>query len=114
MKATNDTMILIGRPGKDPSIKHFGDQKMMARFSFAVNEEKADENGEPATSTSWHKVVAWGRCAALVEQKVRKGRKMTIVGKRQCRQYTDTDGKTKEVCEIVLFNLSLYQHADAE
>ena len=114
MKTKDDTLVLVGRAGFDPVIRHFGNQKMMARFSFAVNDEVMDENGESTWQTTWHKVVAWGRCAALVEQKVRKGRKITLVGKEICRQYTDTNGKLKEVKEILLYNLTGFQHVKAE
>ncbi len=108
MNTVNDTVVLIGRSGNEPFVKHFGENKMMARFSFAEKKEKLDENGEAVLTTQWHKIVAWGRVAALVEQKVRKGCKLTIVGKLQSKMYPDADGQMKEANEILLYNLSVY------
>jgi single-strand DNA-binding protein len=109
MKNSDDTVKLVGRPGNMPIVRQFENNKMVARFSFASNEETVSETGEKVWITRWHKVVAWGKCAAMVQQQVKKGKKMSLIGKNTCRQYTGTDGKLHEINEIVLFNMAVYE-----
>lgn len=113
MKTSDNTIQLIGRPGTEPIIKQFDNNGLVARFSFATSEQTTDEEGKSSRITRWHKIVAWGKNAALVQQKVRKGAKMSIVGKACVRQYADKDGVLKEVNEIQLYNLSLLQNEPA-
>lgn len=109
METSKDTVKLIGRPGTEPIVKQFDENKMVARFTFATNEESLNEAGERVQTTQWHKVVAWGKCAALVQQQVKKGKKMSIVGKNSCRQYIGSDGNRYETIEVVLYNLCVFE-----
>lgn len=109
MESINNTVTLTGRIGSEPFVKQFDENKMVARFSFASLEQKATETGALVWETHWHQVVAWGRCATLVQQQVRKGLKMHLVGKKSCRQYTGKDGRLHEVNEVVLYNLTLLE-----
>jgi len=109
MKTSNDSVKLIGRPGMEPIVKQFDKNGLMALFSFAVNEQITNEAGEKEWVTQWHQVVAWGKNAALVQQKVKKGVKMSIVGKIVSRTYADKDGVAKQANEVVLFNLAVWE-----
>lgn len=113
MKTNSDTIRLIGRPGTVPVVKQFDENKLVARFSFATNEPTTNEDGKTIYVTHWHKVVAWGKNAALVQQKVKKGCKMSIVGKQGLKHYTGKDGVAKEEKVIQLYNLSLFQNEPA-
>ncbi len=108
MKNSDQTLQLIGRPGNEPIIKTFDENRMVARFSFATNVQTTDENGNTQWVTKWHRVVAWGKVAELVQRSVKKGVKMTIVGKDAVRPYIDKEGVAKESKEIVLYNLSVF------
>ncbi len=109
MTTNIDTIKLTGRPGTEPVVRQLNNNKMMARFAFASSEETTDEAGKTVQTTRWHQVVAWGKCAALVQQKVRKGKKISIVGKHACRRYTDKNGQMREKPEIVLYNLYVFE-----
>ncbi len=109
MKTSNDTIQLTGRPGTEPIVKQLENNKMIARFAFASTEEATNEAGEKVNRTRWHQVVAWGKCAALVQQRVKKGKKISITGKSACRPYTDKAGNRREKHEIVLYNLHVFE-----
>jgi single-strand DNA-binding protein len=109
METINDTIKLIGRPGAAPVVTHFNENKMVARFSLATKEESLNEAGEIVQITRWHKIVAWGMHAALVQQKVKKGKMMSIIGKAICRRSLNTDGHFQETNEIVLYNLHVFE-----
>jgi len=75
MTTNIDTIKLTGRPGTEPVVRQLNNNKMMARFAFASSEEITDEAGKTVQTTRWHQVVAWGKCAALVQQKVKKAKR---------------------------------------
>ncbi len=109
MTTTNDTITLTGRTGTAPVVKQLENNRIIARFALASSVEIMNKSGEKVHATKWHQVVAWGRCAHLVQQKVKKGKKISIIGKNTSRPYTDKEGKLREKPEIVLYNLQVHE-----
>ena len=52
-------VILVGRVGKDPEVRHLDNNASVARFSLATSESYKNKNGEKVTNTEWHNIVAW-------------------------------------------------------
>lgn len=71
---------LIGRIGKEPEVKTFGD-KTLTKFSFATSESSKDKNGEWQEKTQWHQVSYWNNI------KVEKGDMLFIEGKIEYREH---------------------------
>ena len=102
MGTLRNSVHLIGRPGMDPEIKKFGENRKLARFTLATNEKHYNDNMELVQETEWHNIIAWGRTAEIVEKIVRKGRLMAIEGKLQTREYDDKDKNKRRVTEVVM------------
>ena len=102
MGTLRNSVHLIGRPGMDPEIKKFGENRKLAKFTLATNEKHYNDNMELVQETEWHNIVAWGRTAEIVEKIVRKGRLMAIEGKLQTREYDDKDKNKRRVTEVVM------------
>ena len=85
MGTLRNSVHLIGRPGMDPEIKKFGENRKLAKFTLATNEKHYNDNMELVQETEWHNIIAWGRTAEIVEKIVRKGRLMALEGKLQTR-----------------------------
>ena len=102
MGTLRNSVHLIGRPGADPEIKKFGENKKLARFTLATNEKHYNDNMELVQETEWHNIIAWGRTAEIVEKIVRKGRLMALEGKLQTREYDDKDKNKRRVTEVVM------------
>ena len=102
MGTLRNSVHLIGRPGADPEIKVYGDNRKFARFTLATNERHYNEKMELVTDTEWHNIVAWGKTAEQVEKIVKKGRLMAIEGKIQTRQYEDSNKNKRYFTEIVM------------
>ena len=102
MGTLRNSVHLIGRPGMDPEIKKFGENRKLAKFTLATNEKHYNDNMELVQETEWHNIVAWGRTDEIVEKIVRKGRLMAIEGKLQTRQYDDKDKNKRYVTEVVM------------
>lgn len=93
--------IILGRLGKDPSVRYTQDGKAVASFSVATSEEWKDKStGEKKEKTEWHFVVCFGRLAEICGEYLSKGQQVYIEGRLQSRSY-EKDGVTRYTTEIV-------------
>lgn len=92
--------ILVGNVGKDPEVKHFENDKVVANFSIATSETYKDNQGEKITRTEWHSIVCWNNLAKLAESYIKKGSQLYIEGKIRTRNYDGKDGFKRYVTEI--------------
>lgn len=97
-------MHLIGRLGKDPEVKTFGDKKK-ATFSIATTDAYKNQKGEKVQDTQWHNIVIWGKLATVAGQYLKKGQEIAVEGKLMHRMYEAADGQKKYVTEISVNDL---------
>lgn len=93
-------VILVGRLGKDPEVKHLESGSTLANFSLATSEKYKNKNGEMVETTEWHNIVIWGKLAEIVEKWVHKGDLIYVEGKLVTRSW-EKDGITRYATEIV-------------
>ena len=93
-------VMLIGRLGQDPEVKHATTGTAVASFTIATSENWKDKSGEKQEKTEWHKIVAFGRTAEICGEYLTKGRQVYIEGKLQTRQW-DKDGEKRYTTEVV-------------
>jgi single-strand DNA-binding protein len=98
---------LIGNVGNDPEIKTFDGGKKVVNFTLATNESYKNDKGEKVEQTEWHKVVAWGKTAEIIEKYVTKGKEIAIEGKLTHRSYDDKNGEKRYITEVVANDLLL-------
>jgi single-strand DNA-binding protein len=101
MNAMKNTVQLIGNVGNDPEIKNLDGGKKVANITMATNEVYYKENGDKVEQTEWHKVVAWGKTAEIIEKYVTKGLQIGIEGKLTHRSYDDKNGEKRYITEVV-------------
>ncbi len=92
---------LIGHVGQEPEIKNLESGKL-ASFSIATNESYTNSKGEKVQQTEWHRVVAWGKTAQIIEQYVTKGKELAVEGRLSHRNYEDKEGVKHYVTEVVI------------
>ncbi|MFN3756947.1 MAG: single-stranded DNA-binding protein [Flavobacterium sp.] len=107
MNAMKNRVQLIGHVGNDPEIKSFEGGRKLANLSVATNDNYTNEKGEKVEQTEWHKVVAWGKTAEIIEKYVTKGKEVCIEGKLSSRSYDDKDGNKRYLTEVVVSELLL-------
>ena len=107
MSTLRNRVQLIGRVGNDPEVKSFDGGKKLATVSIATSDSYKNEKGERVEQTEWHRVVAWGKTAEIIEQFVTKGREIAVDGKLTHRSYDDKDGVKRFMTEIVVNELQL-------
>lgn len=95
-------VILLGRLGKDPVIKHFQNDSAIAEFSLATTDNYKDREGKWVDVTDWHNIKLPNKyLAERAEKNLKKGSLVFIEGKLKTRSYEDKDGVTKYVTEVV-------------
>lgn len=102
MNAMKNTVQLIGNVGNDPEIKNFDGGRKLANLTIATNDSYKNDKGEKVEQTEWHKVVAWGKTAEIIEKYVTKGLQIAVEGKLTHRSYEDKNGEKKYITEVVL------------
>ena len=88
-------VMIIGRLGKDPDVKHTGTGKTVCTLSVATSKKI---NGEE--QTEWHRVVLWERTAEVAGQYLAKGSLVYIEGEIRTRSY-ESGGEKRYATEIV-------------
>jgi single-strand DNA-binding protein len=101
MNAMKNRVQLIGHVGNDPEIKTFEGGKKVVNLTIATNDSYKNDKGEKVEQTDWHKVVAWGKTAEVIEKYVTKGKEIAIDGKLTHRSYEDKNGEKRYVTEVV-------------
>lgn len=99
MKTLRNSVQLIGRVGKDPEVKTFGDKKKAA-FSIATTDTYKNAKGEKVEDTQWHNLVIWGKLADVAEKYLKKGNEVAIEGKLVHRVYETDKGEKRYITEI--------------
>ena len=100
-------VILVGRLGKDPEVRHLENGATVANFSMATSETYKDRTtGERKEQTEWHNVVLWRGLAEVVEKYVKKGDQIYIEGKLRTRSW-EKDGITRYTTEVVGDNMTM-------
>jgi len=102
MNAMKNTVQLIGHVGQEPEIKTFDGGKKLANLTIATNDSYKNDKGEKVETTEWHKVVAWGKTADIIEKYVTKGKEIAIEGKLTHRSYDDKNGEKRYITEVVV------------
>jgi single-strand DNA-binding protein len=70
---------LIGRLGKDPTLRHTDGGKAVTEFSLAVSSyaQRQDANAEP----DWFTIVAWGGLAESIAEHKHQGDLVAVHGR---------------------------------
>ena len=107
MNALRNSVRLIGHLGEDPKVRKLDSGKTVANFNIATNENYRDQNGNKQSETTWHRLVAWGKQAEVIENYAKKGSEVAIEGKLTNRSYDDKNGDKQFITEILVNSVLL-------
>jgi single-strand DNA-binding protein len=102
-------VILIGRLGKDPEVRHTASGTPVASFSLATNERWTDSDGQKKDRTEWHNIVAWSKLADICGQFLKKGKLIYVEGRLQTREWDDRDGNKRRTTEVIALNMQMLE-----
>lgn len=109
--ANLNKVMLIGRLTRDPEVRTFSNGGKVAKFGFAVNNRKKNQqSGQWEDEPVFLDVEAFnrgefGRQADLVEQYLAKGRQVFIEGHLRLDSWTAQDGQKRNRLLVVVDNL---------
>lgn len=102
MSTMRNTVQLVGNVGQDPEIRNLEGGKKVVNFNIATSDSYKNEKDERVEQTEWHRIVAWGNSAEIIEKFVVKGNQIGIVGKLTHRTYDDKDGIKRSITEVLV------------
>lgn len=99
-------VLLIGNLTRDPELRYTPQGTAVCTFGLATNRTWTPaDGGEPQEATEFHRLVAWAKLAEICSQILYKGRRVFIEGRLQTREWTDQEGKQRNVTEVVVDNM---------
>lgn len=102
MNTVQNSVTLIGNLGQDPIANKTNKQGTITSFSLATNATYSNKKGERVTSTEWHRCVAFGNKADVIQQYAKKGSKLAVQGQLRYSRYTDKAGVDRLSVDIVV------------
>ena len=77
------TIIVVGRLGKDPEMRYTPSGQAVASFSLATDRQYTGQDGTVVKETTWFRVSVWGKQAETVNQYLSKGKMVLVEGRLQ-------------------------------
>ena len=99
-------LILLGHVGKDPEIRYTQGGAKVANFSVATTDRWKDKSGQAQEKTTWHRCVAWGGIADVVEQYCPGGKQVHIQGSIETHSW-EKDGEKRSMQQVRVLQLAL-------
>lgn len=99
-----NTVVLVGRVGRDAEIRYFESGKVKANFSVAVNRWDSKTKEE---TTDWYNIEVWDKQAEFAGEYIKKGRQVVVDGRISISKWTDQTGEERERFLIVANNVRL-------
>src|SRR5690606_34755317 len=93
---------LMGRTGRDVELINFESGMQKANVTLATDSFQVNRDGEKIKNTEWHNLVVWGKQAVRFSEMVKKGNDLAVQGSIRSRTYTDKNGVSRNVTEIVV------------
>lgn len=94
----NNSVQLIGNVVNDPITKTLESGRIASTFRVATNNTYKDKEGNKIENVTFHRVIAWGKTAEIVNSYIKKGKHVLIKGELSNRFY---DKKFKGLKEPV-------------
>ncbi len=97
-----NTVILVGRVGKDPEFRVTAGGTPMAKFSLVTTEKRKDKNGNYVESKEWHKCTIWGKMAEVLQKYVHKGSLLYLTARIHYDSYENKEGQKVYTTDIIV------------
>jgi len=98
---------LIGKICSPPKVVELTNGRKIAQFSLSTQESYLDVDGTTKVRKQWHRISAWGRWVAILEELGEKGLSLAIEGRLTSRFYKSKTGERKLVTEVEVNDLVL-------
>ena len=105
-------VVLIGRLGKDPEVRHLSDTSSVCNFTLATNESYKDRQGNRVDQTEWHNITIWRPgLVGVAEKYLQKGKLIYLEGKLKTRAWDDKEGNKRYTTEVHVDQLQMLERS---
>lgn len=101
-----NSVVLVGRAGRDAELKWFESGRAKASFTLAVD-RPGRRSMDNQDQTDWFRIEMWGKVAEIAGEYVKKGKQVGIVGRLEISRWTDAQGQKVESPVIVADDMRL-------
>lgn len=105
-------VFLIGNLTRDPELTETTSGIKVCRFAIAVNRNFTSGDGE--RKTDFFNVVAWRGLGETVARYAKKGKKVSVVGSIEMRNYEDKTGVQRTAVDIIASDVEFLSPRDAD
>jgi single-strand DNA-binding protein len=103
-------VMLIGRLGTEPELRHTQQGVPITTFRMAISRQWRDGEGHQREETEWFTVVSWNRLAEICREYLHKGSRIYVEGRLQNRSWDDaTSGEKRFRTEIVASDMIILE-----
>lgn len=100
-------VIIVGRLGQDPEVRHMPNGNAVANFTVATSESWKDQQGQKQERTEWHRITIYQKLAEIAGQYLHKGSNIYLEGRLQTREWTDKQGQKRYTTEIICHEMQM-------
>jgi single-strand DNA-binding protein len=112
MRALENHVHLVGYLATDPQIIVMASGEKLARFALSTKIYSKNESGKVETAKHWHRIIAKGRFATIMEQFAEKGARVAVEGKLLSRFFKTKDGQSRYSTEIEVDDVVFLGHGN--
>jgi len=94
-------IILVGNATRDAELHQTTTGKPVANLRLATNRTVRSADGDAREETQFHTVICFDRLAEVTAQYVTKGKLLYVEGRLETRQFTDKQGRERELPHII-------------
>lgn len=105
-------VFLIGNLTRDPELTETPSGVAVCKFSIAINRNYTSGDGE--RQTDFFNIVVWRSLGESCARYLKKGKKVSIVGTIQIRNYEDNQGVKRTAVDIVAQDVEFLSPRDSE
>ena len=105
-------VFLIGNLTRDPELTETASGVPVCHFSIAVNRNYSSQDGE--RQTDFFNCTAWRTMAETIARYTKKGKKVSVVGSIQMRNYEDNQGVKRTAVDIICQDVEFLSPRDSD
>ena len=102
MNEIKNSVMLIGHLGADPKFVTTSSGRQLVELSLATTDLYRNKEGKWIGNTDWHRCIAWGKLAELLNNLCHKGQELVVRGKLTYNSYEDKDGQRRKIPQVVI------------
>jgi len=107
MKTNMNKVELVGYAGMDAELVKINKNVSKVNFSLATSEGYKTKTGDWVNTTTWHRIILWNDKAKKAADEIKKGSKISIVGKLNYRTYETNSGEKRSITEVVAYDFEI-------